>query len=55
MPELEVISRVGYYLSVYFWWLECRFFLLTTGIKIDYFALSINEEVAILGEHWTMI
>ena len=55
MPELVVISRVGYYLSVYFWWLECLFFLFTTGIKTDYLALSMNEEVAILEEHWTMI
>ena len=30
------------------------FFLLITGIKIDYLALPINEKVAILGEHWTM-
>ena len=31
------------------------FFRLTAGIKTDYLAISINEEVAILGEHWTMI
>ena len=31
------------------------FFLLTPGIKTDYLVLSMSEEVAILGEHWTTI